>query len=160
MKNKIGLDQDQAKQLSAELNNLLSSYQIFYSNVRGYHWNIKGLSFFQLHEKFEEVYTDLITKIDDIAERILTLDSRPLHAYSDYLQQTQIKEHKNATSASECLDGILSGLSTLIVKQREILALAAEANDEGTVSLMSDYIKEQEKSIWMFNATSSCSQCG
>jgi starvation-inducible DNA-binding protein len=36
--------------------------------------------------------------------------------------------------------------------ERDILQLAAEANDEGTNALMSDYIREQEKLVWMYSA--------
>ena len=50
-KNAIGLDSDKAKQLSKKLNELLSNYSVFYQNTRGYHWNIKGDKFFELHLK-------------------------------------------------------------------------------------------------------------
>ncbi|MFP3527074.1 ferritin-like domain-containing protein, partial [Pantoea sp. SIMBA_072] len=66
----IGLDQKKAEQLGDKLNELLSNYQVFYMNVRGFHWNIKGERFFELHAKFEETYDDLLLKIDEIAERI------------------------------------------------------------------------------------------
>ena len=71
--NSIGLHEGSASQLAEKLNHLLANYQIFYMNVRGYHWNVKGNDFFELHAKFEEFYTDLLTKVDEVAERILTL---------------------------------------------------------------------------------------
>ena len=40
----------------------------------------------------------------------------------------------------------------VIELQRELLSLSAEANDEGTNALMSDYIREQEKSVWMYSS--------
>ncbi|HRN41736.1 MAG TPA: ferritin-like domain-containing protein, partial [Vicingus sp.] len=40
----------------------------------------------------------------------------------------------------------------VIAMQREILALANEADDEGTNALMSDYIRAQEKLVWMYSA--------
>ena len=58
MKSPIGLDTVQSQALAAELNNLLASYQILYMNVRGFHWNIRGNQFFELHLKFEEIYND------------------------------------------------------------------------------------------------------
>ncbi len=75
-KNFIGLDTEKTQSLANALNDLLSNYQIFYMNVRGYHWNIKGDNFFELHAKFEELYDDLLLKIDEIAERVLTLGSQ------------------------------------------------------------------------------------
>lgn len=96
-------------------------------------------------------------KVDEVAERILTLGYTPSNAFSEYLTKSLIKEHIGATAAQECLTGTLAGFKTLIKKQREILELANEADDEGTASQMSDYIKEQEKLIWMF--TAACETC-
>ena len=85
--NQIGLEKADMSEVIAQLNNLLSTYHVFYLNVRGYHWNVKGEHFFTLHPKFEELYTALQIQIDEIAERILTLGGTPLHAYSDFVQQ-------------------------------------------------------------------------
>lgn len=126
--------------------------QVLYMNTRGYHWNIKGHQFFELHVKFEEIYTDLQTKIDELAERILTLGYTPAHAFSHYLESSEIKEHQNATAGEECVKGLVDGFGVLLVKQREILQNAGEADDEGTAALMGDYIREQEKLMWMLNA--------
>ncbi len=150
--NLIGLDKEQSLKLADALNNLLANYQVFYMNTRGYHWNIKGKEFFELHAKFEEIYTDLQTKIDELAERILTLDVQPLHSFSQYLEISQIKEHTNATDGVSTMKGLVEGFSSLISQQRHVLAFASEVGDEGSAALMSDYIREQEKLIWMLNA--------
>lgn len=159
MTNSIGLSVDSSEKLAKELNNLLASYQVFYTNVRGYHWNIKGVSFFELHAKFEEIYDDLVGKVDEIAERILTLGHVPANGFSQYLNASLIKEDLGISSAQQCLTGTLEGFKTLLKQQREILALANEADDEGTASQMSDYIKEQEKLVWMFSAAATCGVC-
>lgn len=151
-KNIIGLDQSDSQKLSASLNNLLANYQVFYMNVRGYHWNIKGPAFFELHVKFEEIYNELQTNIDEIAERILTLGAMPEHSFSHYLAVSDIKEHTKATNAQETVTGIVTGFGALIAQQRVILELAGEVSDEGTAAQMSDYIRAQEKHLWMFNA--------
>lgn len=151
-KTHIGLDSKQSAKLAEALNALLANYQVLYMNVRGYHWNITGPQFFELHAKFEETYNDLLTKVDELAERILTLGSQPRHAFSDYLKTADIKEHTNVTDDKGTLLGLLEGYSILLQQQRELLTVAADAGDEGTASLMSDYIKEQEKQVWMLNA--------
>jgi len=150
--NLIGLDKEQSLKLAEALNNLLANYQVFYMNTRGYHWNIKGKEFFELHAKFEEIYTDLQTKIDELAERILTLDVQPLHSFSQYLEISQIKEHTNATDGVSTMKGLVEGFSSLISQQRHVLSFASDVGDEGSAALMSDYIREQEKLIWMLNA--------
>ena len=150
--NAIGLHESSASQLADKLNTLLANYQIFYMNVRGYHWNVKGQQFFELHTKFEELYTDLLTKVDEVAERILTLGHQPVHAYSDYVRMSSIEEDKNVQDGEACVRGILKGYQVLIERQREILSLASDADDEGTASMAGDYIREQEKTVWMLNA--------
>lgn len=147
--NAIGLNEVRTSQLAETLNELLANYQVFYMNVRGYHWNVKGRQFFQLHEKFEELYTDLLTKVDEVAERILTLGHQPVHAYSDYVKTAKIQEDKDVQDGEACVRGILQGYQTLIALQRELLSLALNADDEGTAAQAGDYIREQEKTVWM-----------
>jgi starvation-inducible DNA-binding protein len=150
--NQIGINTQKAETLAKELNILLSNYSVFYQNVRGCHWNIKGNKFFELHIKFEELYNDLIIKIDDIAERILTLGFAPNHQFSKYLNVSTIKEITETSKDTAIIESIVSSFSTLISLQRDILKLAQETDDEGTASLMSDNIREQEKLIWMYGS--------
>lgn len=150
--NQIGLDKDKAKNLAKKLNTLLANYSIFYQNTRGYHWNIKGEKFFELHLKFEELYNDLLIKIDEVAERILTLGHTPDHSYTLYTQSSAIKESAKVSDGIKAIEQILESFKTTILLQREILILSAEADDEGTNALMSDYIRMQEKLVWMYSS--------
>lgn len=150
--NRIGLDKDKAQELAIKLNVLLANYSIFYQNTRGYHWNIKGEKFFELHLKFEELYNDLLLKVDEVAERILTLGYTPEHNYSEYAKTSTIKEGKKISAGVKAIEEILESFKIVILLQREILILSAEANDEGTNALMSDYIRMQEKSVWMYTS--------
>ncbi|WP_282037034.1 Dps family protein [Saccharicrinis aurantiacus] len=150
--NKIGLNSEKAIALVRELNDLLSNYQLFYMNVRGFHWNIKGANFFELHAKFEEQYDDLVIKVDEVAERVLTLGGVPTHTFEEYLKASDIKAAHNITDGTEAIKSLLESFSILITKQRNILEAAGDAGDEGTGALMSDYIREQEKLVWMYSA--------
>tara|TARA_R110000744_G_scaffold360504_3_gene468036 strand:+ start:316 stop:792 length:477 start_codon:yes stop_codon:yes gene_type:complete len=151
-KNAIGLNNDKAKELSAKLNELLANYSIFYQNTRGYHWNIKGEKFFELHLKFEELYNDLLLKIDEVAERILTLGHTPKHNYTDYRSTSKIKESAQVSNGIKAVEDILVSFQTMIILQRELLTISSDADDEGTSALMSDYIREQEKLVWMYSS--------
>lgn len=150
--NSIGLDKSKSDDLIGHLNDLLSNYMIMYQNTRGFHWNIKGPKFFELHLKFEELYTDFLLKIDEIAERVLTLGGTPLHCFEDYLAQSQIRPLKNMHDGPACVGHVIDAFKVVILKQRTILSMSAELNDEGTNAMMSDYIREQEKLIWMYSA--------
>lgn len=150
--NIIGLDTTKTQQLADALNDLLANYQIFYMNVRGYHWNIKGENFFELHAKFEELYNDLLLKVDEVAERVLTLGHRPAHSYSTYIEKAEVKESKDISDGRTAVGQIVESFAKLIAKQRDLLGLAGDSDDEGTVALMSDYISQQEKTVWMYRS--------
>lgn len=150
--NSIGLDSTKSKQLAEKLNILLANYSVFYQNTRGYHWNIKGQKFFELHLKFEELYNDLFIKIDEVAERILTLGYSPDHRYSIYMKNSGIRESTQVSDGFKAVGDILNSFKTIITLQREILLLSEDADDEGTNALMSDYIRAQEKLVWMYTS--------
>ena len=150
--NSIGLDVEKSKVLAEKLNELLADYSIFYQNIRGYHWNITGDKFFELHDKFQEMYEDLFVKIDEVAERIKTLGHTPNHQFSVYQKLAKIKESTEVSDGVKDVKDTLESLKIIITLQREILDLSADANDEGTNALMSDYISEQEKLVWMYTA--------
>lgn len=150
--NSIGLNQNKAKDLANDLNGLLANFQIYYQNLRGIHWNIKGKRFFDLHVKFEELYTDANVKVDEIAERILTLGETPLHTFDDYSKLAKVPVGKNVSQDEKAVRLIVDSLSELLQIERDILDKSGETNDEGTNSMMSDFITEQEKTVWMMKA--------
>ncbi len=150
--NSIGLDTKKTEGLADDLNQLLANFQLYYQNLRGIHWNIKGRAFFDLHVKFEELYTDANLKVDLIAERILTLGVTPLHTFDDYIKAAKVPVGKNISKDEKAVELIVESLSELLKLERSILKTSAEANDEGTNAMMSDFITEQEKTVWMMKA--------
>ena len=150
--NILGLDAKKTKDLAYDLNHLLANFQIYYQNLRGIHWNIKGKRFFDLHVKFEELYTDANMKVDEIAERILTLGETPLHTFDDYSKNAQVPVGKNISEDEKAVRLIVDSLTELLKIERQILDKSGDANDEGTNSMMSDFITEQEKTVWMMKA--------
>ncbi|WP_250434318.1 Dps family protein [Hanstruepera flava] len=150
--NSIGLDENKTKDIANDLNQLLANFQIYYQNLRGIHWNIKGKAFFDLHVKFEELYNDTNVKVDEIAERILTLGITPLHTFEDYTQAAKVPVGKNISKDEKAVQLIVDSLSELLKLERHILEKAGDANDEGTNAMMSDFITEQEKTVWMMKA--------
>ena len=152
MKNQIDLASGYSEKMVEKLNLFLSNVQVFYMSVRGFHWNITGKNFFKLHEKFEELYDDLNEKADEIAERILMLEGKPVHAFSEYLKMAEIVEKTNVSKDVDTVREVVAGLLVLLKQEREIVAFAGENGDEGTVDLVTGYIAGQEKMIWMLNA--------
>lgn len=130
----------------------MATYQIHYQNLRSLHWNVKGSHFFELHLKYEELYTRTQVIIDELAERILTLGVTPMHRFQDYLDHSEITENGTIHDGKEGMNYILSAQQTLLVLERALLTASAELDDEGTNALMSDLVREKEKSNWMFAA--------
>ncbi|MBL7897662.1 MAG: DNA starvation/stationary phase protection protein, partial [Crocinitomicaceae bacterium] len=106
--NNIGLDKRRSDQTSNQLNELLAGFQLMYQNLRGFHWNIRGDKFFELHLKFEELYNDVNLKVDELAERILALDGKPLHTFSSYLKKSKIKEQPDVSDGKKILKLLIS----------------------------------------------------
>jgi starvation-inducible DNA-binding protein len=150
--NSIGLPAAQSMQLADQLNTLLANFQTYYQNLRGIHWNIRGRSFFDLHAKFEELYNDANMKVDLIAERILTLGGTPMHTFDDYIKASRVPVGRNVRKDEASIRLIVDSLKELLIIEREILNVSDEAGDEGTNSMMSDFITEQEKTVWMMKA--------
>ncbi len=142
----------QDKEYGKKLNQLLSSYQLHYQNLRSLHWNIKGENFFELHVKYEEWYTRAQVIIDELAERILTLQLEPTSSFSGYLQASKISEIAITTNGKSGVQYVLDAQKTLLELEEELLNLSDENGDEGTNSFMSDLIREKEKTNWMLRA--------
>ena len=137
------------------LHQLLADFQVHYTNLRGLHWNIKGRGFFTLHEKFESMYNDTAEKVDEIAERILTLGGVPENRFSQYLTQSSVAEVSNMSCGRKAIQLVLDTYKTFIEKERAIIDLANDANDAVTADMLTGYLKEQEKTVWMLVAVSS-----
>lgn len=150
--NILGLPVKESKEMATELNVLLSNFQVYYQNLRGIHWNIRGKRFFELHVKFEELYNDAQLKVDMVAERILTIGGKPLHTFEDYIKHNKLKVGKDISNDEKAVQLIIDSLSDLLKIEREILNKSDDIQDEGTNALMSDFIAEQEKTVWMMRA--------
>ncbi|MEO5909289.1 MAG: DNA starvation/stationary phase protection protein [Pelobium sp.] len=152
--NKIGLKDKNVIELVDHLNILLANYQIHYQKVRGCHWNVRGNNFFDLHIKFEELYNNAQTTIDELAERILTLGKSPYSTYADYIKTSDIKEIKTEGLAAEkMVEAILDDFKHLIEIERAVIENATEnAGDEGTADMIIGFLRFKEKTSWMLRA--------
>ncbi|AFU70241.1 DNA- and iron-binding antioxidant protein/ferroxidase Dps [Psychroflexus torquis ATCC 700755] len=152
--NYLNLDKSKTKETVGELNILLSDYQLYYQKLRNYHWNIVGQNFFDLHEQFEEMYDDAKLKIDEIAERILTLRFQPESNLTTYLKLSNIKESSSDITDKEMVTNLLDDHGTIIKQMRKTTEVADANGDEGTIDLIGAYIRELEKTSWMLDAWS------
>ncbi len=150
--NDIGLKIKDSRELVEKLNQLLANYEVYYQNLRNFHWNVSGPNFFELHAKFEELYNAANLAIDETAERILTLGARPFSSFEEYINNSDIKEAKLVSDSKTMVETVRENLNVLLNLERKALEVAAENGDEGTVALMSEYITAKEKVVWMLSA--------
>lgn len=135
-----------------QLQILLANYQVYYQNLRNFHWNVGGKEFFELHAKFEELYVDASDKVDEVAERILTLEGHPLGSFSDYVAISSIQEANSNCTGTDMVKEIIQSHNILIEKVKEVIVEANENGDEGTLDILPTYVSYFEKLNWMFKA--------
>ncbi len=148
----LHLDRKKVDIVARNLNELLAAYQLHYQKLRNFHWNLKSQDFFILHDKFEQFYNDANEKIDDIAERILTLRVRPISQLSEYLKVSQISECPEELDHTRMVEEVLNDYSVLIRLGREVLSAASDADDEGTIDMLGGYVGDLEKKCWMLSS--------
>src|SRR5690606_4261327 len=147
----LGLDEKKTSKTVKELNVLLADFHIYYQKLRNFHWNVIGKNFFDLHEKFEELYDDAKLKVDEIAERILTLRFQPTSNMSDYLKTSNLKESSSDLSDTKMIETLLADHGILLDQMRKVIEVADKGGDEGTIDLIGAYIRELEKTSWMLD---------
>jgi len=150
--NYLGIEKEDLAPVAKKLNIFLSSYQIYYQNLRSFHWHIKGNNFFELHALFEDLYNDAKVKIDEIAERILTIRHKPMGNVSEYLEHSLVKEAKDILADKDMLTVTLNNHADLITCMRGIIKEASRVNDEGTVDLIAGMLGDMEKRSWMIDS--------
>ena len=149
----IGLEEKKIKPVVDELNNLLANYHIHYQKLRGCHWKVKGKSFFSLDAKFEELYTEMLTAIDELAERILSLGKPPISTFNDYIKRSTLKEINTiGMKETDMVKALIEDMMGLIEMEREILDATEKAGDDGTNDMVNRFMQFKEKNVWMLRA--------
>lgn len=138
--------------MEKQLNKLLATTAVYYQNVKGFHWLIKGKNFFDLHAKFGELYECADQDIDVLAERILAIDGIPIHTYADFLNESIIPSTKNISRDVTTVDVVIKNLNKLVALEKTIVEDAESSGDQATMDLMIKMVGVQEKNLWMLNA--------
>jgi starvation-inducible DNA-binding protein len=150
--NNVGLALDTVNPVIGKLGGLLADYQVFYTNLRGFHWNIQGDKFYELHALYEEYYDEVAEKIDEVAERIVILGGVPANSFSVYLKQATVKEVSGVSDWKTGVSNIVETLQGLLVQLRDLQGIAFKAGDSGTAAIARHGVKSFEKKIWMLSA--------
>lgn len=134
------------------LNSLLADGHIFYQRLRHFHWNVTGPRFFQLHDKFEDLYTRWAEHNDNIAERVLQLDETPLPTMAAMVENADLKEVADIPSHSQMVAKLQDDITHLCEKITETIGQAEEVDDRSTANLLDDILDELQEDRWMLRA--------
>jgi starvation-inducible DNA-binding protein len=138
--------------LSKILNRQVANFNVLYVKLHHYHWYVKGPHFFELHEKFEQLYDELTQHMDDVAERLLTIGGKPLSTMRDFLQETTLKEAAGNERAEQMVQAVHDDLSQIACELKEGMKQAEDENDYATADLLLGIQSSLEKHIWMYRA--------
>lgn len=150
----IGISEADRNTVANGLKVLLADSYSLYLQTHNFHWNVTGPMFRELHIMFEEQYNELWAAVDDIAERIRTLDIVAPGTYKQFAELTNISEVEIIPEAKKMVEILTQGHEQVVKTAREVLAKAQEANDESTSALVGDRMRVHEKTAWMLRALS------
>lgn len=148
----IGIKQADRLKIAEGLKHLLADSYTLYLQTHNFHWNVEGPQFRELHLMFEEHYTELAIAVDDVAERIRTLDVPAPGTYKELARLSSIKEVEGVPDGKTMVDILTQGHEQVVKTCREVLKLAQAADDESTAALASDRMRIHEKTAWMLRA--------
>lgn len=138
-------------EIVSSLNQLLADYSVLYQKLRGYHWNVTGPQFFTLHQQFEVLYLATAVRVDDLAERVLTLGGHPHGTMQEMLSNARLEEQP-VSHANDMVANIVADYDRLDGWLKALSAVAGDAHDTGTVSLVDELTTVQQKEAWMLRA--------
>ena len=148
----IGINQQDREAIAEHLKALLADSYTLYLQTHNFHWNVTGPMFPQLHLMFEGHYTELAIAVDDIAERIRSLDVAAPGTYKAFAQLSSINEVDGVPSADEMVTLLTKGHEQVVKTCRQALSVAQAADDESSSALISDRMRVHEKTAWMLRA--------
>jgi starvation-inducible DNA-binding protein len=136
------------------LNSLIADFTVLYQKLRHYHWNVTGSRFFQLHEKFEEMYTGVGGTIDELAERVVGLEGTPLHTLAHVLETASLSEDASTPADAEMVGRTIADFETLSEQMLGMIASAEKEDDRTTVNLLDEIRDGLAGHLWMLKAWS------
>lgn len=134
------------------LNAVLGETFRLYIQTHGYHWNVEGPNFRQLHVMFEEQYQNLWGALDEIAERIRTQGAYAPGSVAD-LMALATPEDMPAQSAEEMVTKLAAGHEALADTLRNAIETSGDAGDEVSAGILTDRLEYHEKELWMIKAS-------
>lgn len=142
-----------ATKVTEGLAKLLADTYTLYLKTQNFHWHVTGPHFHSLHKMFEEEYVQLAAAVDEIAERIRSLNHPAPASFAEFLKLTSIKENVKTPSANDMVKQLLNDHETIVKHIADMLPIAQHMKDEATLDLLINRTEEHEKTAWMLRSS-------
>jgi starvation-inducible DNA-binding protein len=139
--------------LPKELSELLGDVTVFYFRVHGYHWNVEGEDFAQYHELFENIYEDVYSSIDPIAENIRKLDEYAPFKLDTLLKLASLDDSKVPTKPVAMAKDLLEANGKVLEKLKNVFHTANDADEQGIANFIAERIDMHQKWAWQLKAS-------
>jgi len=142
-----------SNQLTAQVNTLIANWMVLYMKLHHFHWFIKGPHFFKLHEFYEKLYNEAAENIDELAERLLSIDKKPISTLKECLTQSTIEEVVSSDQGEEeMINETIRDLKKMVMEAKKGIEYAQENHDDVTADMLISMTKNLDKHIWMLQA--------
>lgn len=145
-------DQAARQTIAAALSRLLADTYTLHLKTQGFHWNVAGPRFYDLHKLFEAQYGELAAANDEIAERIRALGAKAPASYGEFKQLASIVEEAGAPAAAEMVRQLLADNRGAVRSAQAVVETAEAHDDVGTADLATQRIRAHEKAAWMLES--------
>lgn len=135
-----------------ELNQQVANWTVAYTKLHNFHWYVKGLNFFSLHEKFEELYNEASQYVDDLAERILAIGGNPVGTLKESLEISIVDEAGKNYSAEQMVEAFSNDLTHISEQLVKSIEVAGEAGDDVSEDMFIGMKNSVDKHNWMFKS--------
>jgi starvation-inducible DNA-binding protein len=149
---KLGFSYLETAEIVIKMNQLLSNYQIHFHRLQNFTWNVRGRAFFELHDKFGEMYHRTFDNINKIAERIRVFNQLPVSQMREALEISELKDSPAKLTGEEMVKQLTNDFEILLSFLVEATDVAAANGDVGTTEMLNGFIQDLEKDHWMLNA--------
>lgn len=124
-----------------------------YMKTQGYHWNVIGPDFPQLHGFFGDLYNELWGSLDSTAEHLRSIDSFAPGTVQRMKELTTVPEDEAIPNSQKMLTNLLNANEIVLTSLKEAFRLADEAGEDGLANYLQDRMDIHKKHGWMLKAT-------
>ncbi|MBO0999961.1 DNA starvation/stationary phase protection protein [Bacillus sp. SD075] len=139
------------KKLGTLVNKEIANFSVLYTKIHNYHWFVNGPHFFELHQKLEELYKEVTSNYDELAERLLAIGEKPVATLKEYMELTTIEEATGKENTEDMVQSVISDFEKLSKEFLEIIEVAEE-EDPVTADMLTGMKKSLNKHAWMLRA--------